>query len=351
MPFAANQNTIWDRVDCMADFIIGIKGASVDGAGVSEGAGEAGISRGLIFFFMSNLASPGTGFFIGVMGIYVLWSFVMAMIKALHTYLASILAISFILLLAPLFFPLLLFKKTRQYFDKWYRMLGSFILQPVILFAFLSMMMIALDYMLVSGRYSVLNAACGEVCVMDGSAVSNPERLNRHLESSGALGETGMRQDVVLTDNYAHIGGLNNERQGMVEGLVRDGSADRPSDTDNGALVTGRAFTELKYDALAAVMGDGAPEDRKIAVMLAMVLLTLTMFVFLSFLNYIPVLATDITGGMFEVPNLANEVGNHIPMGTQIEQASRQISDSVRGRGSSQMADYTRRMGEMLGMR
>jgi hypothetical protein len=115
--------------------------------------------------------------------------------------------------------------------------------------------------------------------------------------------------------------------------------------------VTGRAFTELKYDALAAVMGDGAPEDRKIAVMLAMVLLTLTMFVFLSFLNYIPVLATDITGGMFEVPNLANEVGNHIPMGTQIEQASRQISDSVRGRGSSQMADYTRRMGEMLGMR
>ncbi len=345
-----SAGTIWDSVDCALDVIIGLKGVQDGGAAAGTGdtrtEGGAGIGRGLIAFFMMNMANPGFGFFIGLMGLYIIWSFLMALIKAIHTYLASILAISFMFLLSPLFISVLLFKKTRQYFDKWCRMIGSFILQPVILFAFLSLFMTALDYVLVSGERSLLNAACGTQCA------ERKMTPNRFLENSNAIESKGLHEEIVPTKSYQYTTNLNAEQQGLVRPLVREGSATTPATTgDKGAIQIGSSYDAVQYEALANALGGGDAEEKAKEIMLATVLVVLTMFVFLSFLNYIPILATDITGGVFEVPNLAAEVGAKLPMGEQMERASQSVSNAVRGQGSSKVGQFTSQLGSTLGLR
>lgn len=62
-----------------------------------------------------------------------------------YVFILSLVALSVIIILSPLFIPMVLFQHTKGYFDGWIRELITYSLYPVMLFAFLSFMFIACD--------------------------------------------------------------------------------------------------------------------------------------------------------------------------------------------------------------
>lgn len=63
---------------------------------------------------------------------------------ALYLQVVALIALTFLFALSPIFLPLVLFQQTRPMFDKWIRQIISYSLQPMIVVAFLSIMLIIL---------------------------------------------------------------------------------------------------------------------------------------------------------------------------------------------------------------
>jgi type IV secretory pathway VirB6-like protein len=63
---------------------------------------------------------------------------VMTFIRAAMGYVYAIVGITFLLILAPIFVPLYLFKQTRHFTEKWIGFMASYVIQMVLLFAFLA---------------------------------------------------------------------------------------------------------------------------------------------------------------------------------------------------------------------
>lgn len=77
--------------------------------------------------------------------IIILVRIAMTFFRAVFGYLYSIVAIAFMLTLAPIFLSLSLFKATSNFFDKWVGYLASFSLQMILVFAFLSFV-VSMDF-------------------------------------------------------------------------------------------------------------------------------------------------------------------------------------------------------------
>lgn len=76
-------------------------------------------------------------------------------IKAVYMFVASAIGMAIMLYVAPLIIPCILFKRTKGVFDKWLKNLLSFALQPMVLFAFVSISLTVMDkYTLGEGIYT-----------------------------------------------------------------------------------------------------------------------------------------------------------------------------------------------------
>jgi type IV secretory pathway VirB6-like protein len=84
---------------------------------------------GLVFPILAYLA------------LLLLLKIIISFFRAVFAYIYAIVAVTFLLILAPIFVPFFLFHVTRQFFDKWIGYLASFVLQVVLLFAFLGFLM------------------------------------------------------------------------------------------------------------------------------------------------------------------------------------------------------------------
>lgn len=105
----------------------------------------------------ANIASLiFAGFLTGAIGIYFALSvmifgilMIAATIRALHIFLTSAIAIVLFVFVSPLVLPAALFKRTKGIFDQWLTNLISFVLQPMILFAYIAIFIIVLDRTLI----------------------------------------------------------------------------------------------------------------------------------------------------------------------------------------------------------
>ncbi|WP_264731541.1 TrbL/VirB6 family protein [Wolbachia endosymbiont (group A) of Sphaerophoria taeniata] len=140
----------WDRLDCRILFYLG---APLDGIGGKIGTGGvatlavllgaapvllvAGSVIGIIFAGGQILVALVCIFMAVLMMMVILW--------LCYVFILSLVALSVIVILSPLFIPMVLFQHTKGYFDGWVKELITYSLYPVILFAFLSFMFIACD--------------------------------------------------------------------------------------------------------------------------------------------------------------------------------------------------------------
>lgn len=105
--------------------------------------GESNPCKNAIFAAMAIMAvafPPLAYFFIVILARIALTFF-----RAVFGYVYSIVAIAFMLTLAPIFLSMSLFKATSNFFDKWVGYLASFALQMILVFAFLSFV-VSIDF-------------------------------------------------------------------------------------------------------------------------------------------------------------------------------------------------------------
>ncbi len=140
----------WDRLDCRILFYLG---APLDGIGGKIGTGGvvtlaillgaapvllvAGSIIGIIF--------AGGQILVALVCIFMAILMMMVILWLCYVFILSLVALSVIIILSPLFIPMVLFQHTKGYFDGWVKELITYSLYPVILFAFLSFMFIACD--------------------------------------------------------------------------------------------------------------------------------------------------------------------------------------------------------------
>lgn len=167
-------NAPWLGLDCIVDSVIGIKLPSGTGTTPAIGAEAAaekafnanlagrGMSRGLLNFFFASMGTSIIGIILAVIGFIFIYSLMFLILKALFTYLMGYLGVAFMMIFAPIFIPLSLFRTTSEYFRKWVKLTISFALQPVLILIFITFSITAVDLAMFSGEYSVMYRLAGD---------------------------------------------------------------------------------------------------------------------------------------------------------------------------------------------
>ncbi|NSX83123.1 conjugal transfer protein TraH [Wolbachia endosymbiont of Atemnus politus] len=140
----------WDRLDCRILFYLG---APLDGIGGKIGTGSVGILAVLLGAAPPLLVAgsiigiifAGGQILVALVVIFMAVLMMMVILWMCYVFILSLVALSVIVILSPLFIPMVLFQHTKGYFDGWLKELITYSLYPVMLFAFLSFMFIACD--------------------------------------------------------------------------------------------------------------------------------------------------------------------------------------------------------------
>ncbi len=180
----------WLGIDCLLDTVIGIKiprsptdplptldgvwyNPKLDNPDASKT--NRGPARGMVHFFTSSAQSSIVGIALAAIGFTFIFGTIMLIIRAFFSYIMGYLGVAFLVIISPLIIPLVLMKHTKQYFDKWVKLLISMAVQPVIMLIFLIFSITAMDLALFSGKYSLAYTIAG-----DASREANFD-LNRYL--------------------------------------------------------------------------------------------------------------------------------------------------------------------------
>ncbi|MDX2082619.1 MAG: type IV secretion system protein [Rickettsiales bacterium] len=154
-PYGKDYLSIWDTLDCKTARYLGF-GPSASTANIAA------------LIFAGLFTGPyGIYFVVGLMCIG--FFFLAATIRALHIFLSSAVSIILMIYVSPIIIPTALFSKTASIFKNWLTNLISFCLQPMILFAYISIFIVVLDNTLIgsatfSGSPPNKTISCKSVC-------------------------------------------------------------------------------------------------------------------------------------------------------------------------------------------
>lgn len=158
------QGTVWERMDCMIDSILGIKVSEFTNSsfqGFNDHIVGEMIQRGLIGTFFQIMKSSTFGVLIGIMGFIFVYTMLFFVVRVLFAFLMSFISLTFLLMIGPIFIPMVIFRVTKQYFDKWVRLIISSCLQPIILVAFITFSVAGLDLVMFSGPTAITRVIAG----------------------------------------------------------------------------------------------------------------------------------------------------------------------------------------------
>ena len=193
----------WLGVDCMIDTVIGIHidpatPPANDGTWFNkqiEANSNKGMSRSLIYLFFGAMQTSILGVMLAIIGFFFIYGMIMLIIRCFFTYIAGYMGVTFLAIISPLIIPMILFKETKQYFDKWAKMLVSFAVQPVLMLIFLIFSLTALDLCVYSGSYSVYFAIAGT------ASQTAPFDLNKYLTDNKIINADSKTAMYVKADS------------------------------------------------------------------------------------------------------------------------------------------------------
>lgn len=326
----------WAGIDCMIDSVIGIKVPPKVG-GVDAGAGnkffndnlkdaDKGMSRGLLYLFFSGMQSSVIGLLFAIIGFIFVYGLLHMILKALFIYIAGYIGITFLMILAPLFIPLCLFKQTKDYFDKWVKLIINFTLQPIIVLVFISFSIAAMDLATFSGDYSIMYRLAGDASRAPGFS------LNSYLEEHEAITRKPTTVQEVKGDasgSEALAGQLATEAKGLMPKLLRTDCTEEK--TKNDAAL--KAKCDKKYSlqwwhnaidweklasarSPAVMVADGARtpgEQMSREVLSALIFCGIVVFIMNGLLQIVPSIVSDLLGDFGQSPNLFATTGK-LPM-------------------------------------
>lgn len=296
---------IWERVDCALDQLIG---------GVLPGTTMA---AGFLGFLMGCIFSGTTGLSIFLVGLGFFLTILMAIFKAIYIYLSALIGISLLVLGSPLILPTALFRVTKPYFDKWLRLLLGLMLQPIFLFAYLSLLLAAFDVVVYSGPKSLFvtiagadalnqNFRIGNFMIQNGAYVERKEldlslNLNSREMAEG-LGLPGLEQ----TGMFGKMGDWANDLSRRVEIMMNKNIGSnvpvQAVDMCRLAAIQGYVVPPCK-DPDTGVVAPGYT-TYVIRVTMSLLMTAVVAYIFYIMLQVVPYLGTTLSGEVLSMPNL-----------------------------------------------
>lgn len=128
--------SMWDSIDCRIIQYFGFDFQQVGTELLIVGSG---------FFNLILYAFFAFDIFFMIMSIIFGLFFLSVTIFFTHIYLIATVALAILVYMAPLFVPFALFPQTKSYFNKWVHLVMSYILYPMIVSAFMAMMLTTFD--------------------------------------------------------------------------------------------------------------------------------------------------------------------------------------------------------------
>ena len=296
-PFAFSM---WERVDCVLDRIIG---------GLTP---ATALTTGILGFLFGCIFSGPTGFSIFLVGLALIATILMAIFKAVYIYLSSFIALSLLVIISPLIIPLILFKVTKAYFEKWLRLMIGMMLQPIFLFVYLSMLLAAFDVVVFSGPKSLYATIAGAPSANPGFSIGGymistgayversklPTGINLNArEMAEGLGLHGLEQTGMAGQVGKWAQGLNRKYETMI-------------DKNIGADVPVQA---VDFRQLASVLKGGPVTNGELTLYIIRVTMSLLMavivaYIFYIMLQFVPYLGTQLTGEILSTPQLGKGI-------------------------------------------
>lgn len=280
-PVGKEYLAIWDTIDCKIARYMGM-GPATNVANIFKI-----IIAGFFTSFNPILAAFNkfTIFFsVGLLIFAIL--LIMIAIRALHIFITSAMIIIMLVYISPIFITLSLFKKTEELYKKWLKQLIGISLQPIILFAYLAIMLKILDIAVIgnatfygeNSSYKTIN--CLPYCFLDYNSGAN-------------VGKTIMTYDINLCNNKSteytsrdYTNPINNSIACLVDGNISGSSAFK-SWPGLAWLGVGIYF----LDNIDTLKGDGG------LMILNILRSMLILYILFTFMDSIPQIASNLMGG------------------------------------------------------
>ncbi|QOD38512.1 TrbL/VirB6 family protein [Candidatus Wolbachia massiliensis] len=178
----------WDRLDCRILFYLGAPLDGIPGKISTGSVGVLAILLGaapilLVVGSIIGIIFAGGQILVALVCIFMAVMMMMVILWMCYVFILSLIALSVIIILSPLFIPMVLFQHTKGYFDGWLKELITYSLYPVMLFAFLSFMFIACDKIFYRGlsfekeEVKILGKKTYWFKLKKGECASNPNTL------------------------------------------------------------------------------------------------------------------------------------------------------------------------------
>ena len=354
----------WAAMDCTIDSVIGIKVVATrtdTPTGVGDGktynsqlkADDDGPARGLLYLFFSSYQSSVLGVILAVIGFVFMWGMINMIIKSLFIYIAGYLGIAVMMMVAPLFIPMVLFQTTRTYFDKWVKLVISFALQPIIILVFVVMTIAAVDMATYSSKFSIMYRIAGDASLQPGFSLNAYLSQNRGTASAphSIIYKDTKTYLRAKADTKAPITATSDDAVNKLVGGVANSpctTAAMNADPDLKAKCAQSYPMQfwhnvLDWNAMAAarspaVVIEADPNDPSEVVTAgeqisrevlgAVIFAAVVIFVMNQLLSVIPMVAYDLIGDFGTSPNLG-AVGGSLPGQKQIKG---QLESMVAGR-------------------
>jgi hypothetical protein len=360
----------WMGMDCIIDSVIGIKVSST-GTITTGGTGgyntnladaDSGMSRGMLYFFFSGMQTSIVGLMIALVGFIFIYGMIHLIIKTLFVYIGAYMGIALLMIVSPIFIPLVLFKQTKDYFDKWVKLVINFVLQPIIMMVFVTFSIAAMDLATYSGGFSIMYSLAGAASQQPGFSVNtflkpyiNPKPVTVAQIKADPAGKPA--DTLTSMTNGMGLGSKLNPK--CLLDKFSTGTT-TPGTTTPGTTTPSTSTTDpncqnvhsiqawhqaIDWDKLAAARGvtgtgTGTPGQQLAQSVLSSVIFAgIVVFVMNGLLKIVPTIITDLLGDFGQSPNLFKSVGK-LPggqtgaggVGGMASSVSKAISGMVGGR-------------------
>ncbi len=283
---------IWDTLDCKLARYLGY-------------APSANLPNIVLFIL--------AGFVTGALGIYftlaiLIFAFFLlsAVIRALHVFLTSCISIIIMVMVSPITITLSMFNRTKGIFDGWVTNLISFVLQPMILFAYIGIMVAMIDKVFVGsatfyGPPPNKIMSCKPICVKDGLVTdSTPSKIGDTLRDNTELQTSNKTlNEAVNAVNFVDAARDYFNRDILTCTKVGERLVD-PMEDSIACMLHAKSLGEMPFFSIIGVtlpiitdLFTGNVREKMLTILRAVML----MYILYKFLDQIPSIASSLFGG------------------------------------------------------
>ena len=232
---------IFGAVDCYLDSLIG---------GIFDPPSTAytaqTLKNGIIGFLVSMAFTGAAGFFIGAIGLFLIFISLKTIAKTIFIFLQGFVAFSLMAIISPLFVPMILFKATEKHFTQWADTTIGFIVQPVLVMGYLVMFILAFNTSVFHGNNSLYFAIVGS------------DSNNKDFVMGKWLNGNNLNGKNVFVQDSANAQGVTMDYKGAIKDLGST-SNDYKGEKDELAWdkIDSSAFTDIFGDMGIGTLGKG----------------------------------------------------------------------------------------------